>query len=74
MDGDLGGRGSLLDVAIEMDKPQFVSVLVSAGARCDLVAPSTGLAPPHKAAQDGNINLLRLLMGEGRILKTFPLF
>ena len=54
---------TLLMVAIKSDLPDFVSVLLRAGADAQLVNPERGhLAPIHVAVQSSSLKSLRLLV------------
>jgi len=52
---------TLLEIAIILEKKKFVETLVYAGARLDIVSQASGLAPPHLAAERGDLELLKLV-------------
>jgi len=57
-------EGNLLDVAVRMKKYQFVKNLVAVGAIRDQINQKTGLSPLHVACQDGDVQMLVILMAE----------
>jgi len=59
-----GVQGRLIDIAIKNGRTEFVRELVAVNARRDLHSSSTGLTPLHVAAELGNIDMLRLLIGD----------
>ena len=56
-DGD-----TLLEVALKLKKLDFVKTLLKAGAKPDLVSPSSGLAPAHLSVRLGHLQLLLILL------------
>ena len=55
---------SLLEVAIELKKPEFITQLLRAGARQDVLGEGSGLAPIHLAVLNGDTTLLKLRLKE----------
>ena len=53
---------SLLEVAIEQKKPEFITQLLRAGARQEVVGEGSGLAPIHHAVRNGDTALLQQLL------------
>ena len=51
---------TLIETAINLGRRRFVECLVSIGARVDLVSQASGFAPPHQAAEQDKIDLLKL--------------
>ena len=53
---------SLLVAAIKSRKADFVQTLLRAGAKPDLVSPSSGLAPAHLCVRLGLTELLKMIL------------
>ena len=58
---------SLLEVAIELKKPEFIAQLLRAGARQDILGEGSGLAPIHLAVLNGDTALLKLLLTDDAV-------
>ena len=56
------GYKSLLQLAIEQGKEDFVKAMLSAGARADLYNENLGQAPIHVAAEADNLGMLKILL------------
>jgi len=63
VDGD-SEEGTLLDIAVRLKKHPFVKNLVRVGAIRDQLNQKTGLSPLHTACQDGDVQMLAILMAD----------
>lgn len=53
---------TLIEIAINLGRKKFIEQLIRLGARVDIVSQASGFAPPHLAAHNGDVDLLRLFL------------
>eukprot|EP00090_Calanus_glacialis_P040329 TRINITY_DN7028_c0_g1_i6.p1 TRINITY_DN7028_c0_g1~~TRINITY_DN7028_c0_g1_i6.p1 ORF type:complete len:1012 (-),score=240.18 TRINITY_DN7028_c0_g1_i6:85-3120(-) len=53
---------TLIETAINLGRRKFIEHLLRVGARVDVVSEASGYAPPHLAADKGDLDLLRLFL------------
>ena len=58
---------SLLEMAIELKKPEFITQLLRVGARQDVLGEGSGLAPIHLAVLNEDTALLKLLLTDDSV-------
>ena len=56
------GGANLLEVAVREGRRAEAAILLRAGARMDMVGEGSGLTPLHVAVEQGQIDILKLLM------------
>ena len=52
----------LIEIAVRLGRRKFLECLVKVGARLDILSQASGFAPPHLAAHNGDVELLKLFL------------